>query len=288
MLTKYEEMNLAFIESEIVRKQEEISVLLLNAETDEQRKIYNSALKILKNHKTARLHWTVHIGKLGGIDSLNSSCRANKCCLARMQNGEAVCSQCFANALLAFRLCLECHMLVNTWILNSHELTDEEIPIVKYSKKKMAENPDLYVRIESYGDVSSELQCRNYAKVVRKNPDYRFTAWTKNLEFWDREIKKNGKPKNLRLGFSSLKLNEMQEIPEKYIPILDFIFTVYEKAYAEAHPEIEINCGGRHCAGCGLCYDERKCEDAPRYKNTHIIVISEILRPKKKMVQQIA
>lgn len=280
----------ARLEQEIEQKKEAIKGQLPLIADPKVRKNYEAAINILAEYKTAKLWLTVHDGKLGGMKSLNSSCRANPYCLARMENGEAVCSNCFAEALLAFRLCLECHMLVNTYILNSRVLTAEDIPDPHYTKKMIAENPNMYLRIESYGDTGTVLQSYNYLTAAETLAEYRVAAWTKNPGIWDKAIKAfGGKPANFRLGLSSLMLNKQQIVPARYVPIIDFVFTVFSKEYLATHHEIQINCGGEHCASCGLCYDGECARVGAEYiPGTQIAIVNEVLRPKKKAIKQIS
>lgn len=214
------------------------------------------------------IYQTEHEGKMANVPSISTCCLLNPACLARMMNGEAVCAQCFSNSLLSFRKGLKLTTSKNFDILNRTEI--KKAPKIHWTRKAIQINRSRIVRIESFGDVASVQQAINYIRIIQANPDCHFGVWTKNLWFWVQAFKKVGKPKNMTLVFSSLKLNEFDEVPEWARPWVDHRFTVFTKEFLEAH-RMRSNCAGISCATCKRCYR----------KDTDFDII-EILRPKKK------
>ena len=214
------------------------------------------------------LYQTEHSGKMEFVPSISTNCLLNEFCLARMRNGEAVCSQCFSNSLLSFRKGLKLTTSRNFYILNTSEI--KKAPIIRWTRKMLQFNHTRIVRIESFGEAASVQQCINYIRIVEANPDCSFAAWTKNLNFWVRAFELAGKPSNLTLVFSSLRINEFSEIPEWARKWVNHRFTVFTKEFLEAHGMCS-NCAGISCAQCRKCYR----------KDTDFDII-EILRTKKK------
>lgn len=211
-----------------------------------------------------------HEGKLLGIPSISTSCLHNERCLARMKNGEAVCSHCFAMHLMEFRKALRDAMERNLEALSDHLFSDEELEgvTIHFTPKMLELNPNHYVRIESFGDVRNVIQARNYLRIAKANPWLKWGAWTKNDDLYGEAFELEGKPENLSMGYSSLKLNEIADITkldQRFVENLDFVFTVFTKEYAEEHG-ILINCGGRACRTCGTCYEANK-SDGIKYIN---------------------
>ena len=202
--------------------------------------------------------------KMGGIPSISTCCLMNPLCVARMQNGEAVCSHCFSNALMKIRAGLKLTTGQNFAILNSQEIA--EAPELHWTPKALKINPDKLMRIESFGDVASTLQAINYIRIAKANADCKSAVWTKNLKFWVEAFEREGKPDNMTLVFSSLNINRADFIPDWARPYVDHRFTVYTAEWLEAHG-IKSNCAGISCASCQKCY----------HKNTAFDII-EILR----------
>lgn len=130
----------------------------------------------------------------------------------------------------------------------------------------------LYYRIEAEGDTHDVDQARNYVRMTNK-PGYEnvnFAMWTKNPEYiWKAICAEGGKPANLQLVLSSLKVN-VQDLHnfERYnalcmtrfgYPLFDKLFTVWTEAGAAAAGQ-EFNCCGsagnkdRKCKNCLNCY----------------------------------
>lgn len=189
------------------------------------------------------LHVTMHSGKLQGIQSVSTLSVCNPYCIARMADGDSVCSHCYVQGH-KYKTSLMAHLIANYMRLNSGLLPDNAFPVLT----------SVYGRIESFGDVSSVIQARNYLKLIRKNPHVRFAIWSKNYAIWARAFAIDGKPDNATFVLSSDKLNVVAEIPAMIRPYVDYVFTVFDLEYVKAH-DVKINCGLRHCMECGHCYN---------------------------------
>lgn len=202
---------------------------------------------------------TIHIstnmtGKLEGINALSTSVVMNMFCQARRCISGSICEKCYAESTVTRYTKLGQNVAENFEILTNHLLEVMDFPFT----------PDLFFRIEAFGDVSTVIQCRNYIRFCRRNPQTTFTAWTKNPAIWDRAFQLEGKPENLIMGLSSMFVNKPAEIRWSWV---DFLFTVYTAEYAIEH-DIEINCGGRHCIECRRCYT----------KHDGVMIVNEMLK----------
>lgn len=189
------------------------------------------------------LHVTKHSGKLEGIQSVSTLSVCNPYCLARMADGDSVCSHCYVQGH-KYKTALMAHLIANFKRLNSGILPDYALPFIT----------SVYGRIESFGDVATVTQAINYIHLIRKNPAVRFAIWTKNHNIWAQAFAIEGKPENCTFVLSSDKLNVVADIPESVKAYVDYVFTVFSFAYVKKH-NISINCGLRRCMECGHCYN---------------------------------
>lgn len=181
-----------------------------------------------------------HNGKMKGFQSLSTSPLANPLCVARSQSEGLICSKCYSFAMNKCYKELKNMLIRNTEVLAKTLIPVNEWPIVNA----------LAFRLESFGDVSTEVQVMNYFNFCKRNPRVTFSAWTKNAHIYKKVIEAGyKKPKNLVLIVSSPVINEQTEIP----PFADKVFTVYDKKYAEEN-NIAINCGANKCLACMRCY----------------------------------
>lgn len=185
-------------------------------------------------------------GKMGGIDTLSTPCWMNPHCEYRRRIKGSVCQHCFASRV-EYRENLKRALENNYSILNSELLSEEDARAIRFNT--------FLGRFEAFGDVGSVIHARNYIRIARANPQTRFAVWTKNTILWMWALKAEGKPKNLSVVDSSLYLNKpaIDDAIRKYV---DHVFTVYTKDYMKEHPELDINCGERHCAACQRCYQQ--------------------------------
>lgn len=191
------------------------------------------------------LWMTDHSGKMKGINSIGTSCANNPYCMKRRENGDSVCSKCYASTYLKMRKSLKEHLEENANILTTRLLKENEIPVT---------NANVF-RFESFGDLYNVTHLENYVKICERNPYTKFGLWTKNIWLLDELFNKKGikKPDNLSIVVSSPMLNVQMKLDREKYWMVDHVFTVYDKDYIKVNG-ITINCGSRNCLGCQRCY----------------------------------
>lgn len=192
------------------------------------------------------LWMTNHCGKMKGINSIGTSCANNPHCMKRRENGDSVCSHCYAATYMKMRKSLQKHLAENAEILTARLLIEREIPVT---------NANVF-RFESFGDLYNTTHLANYVLIAERNPYTRFALWTKNTWILDEFFNENNiqKPNNLSIVVSSPMLNKQMELDREKFWFVDHVFTVYDKKFIEEN-NIEVNCGARDCLGCQLCYN---------------------------------
>lgn len=188
---------------------------------------------------------TNHQGKMKGIHSIGTSCVNNPWCIKRRENGDSVCSKCYAETYMKMRKSLKQRLAENADILTTRILSDREIPFTN----------DLVFRFESFGDLYNATHLENYTLICEKNPFTNFGLWTKNTWILDEVFNKKEikKPENLSVVVSSPMLNKQMELDKDRYWFVDHIFTVYDKQFI-ADNNVNVNCGSKDCLGCQLCY----------------------------------
>lgn len=176
-------------------------------------------------------------GKMDGIPSISTSCMCNPICLARMRNGNSICSKCFAVGTIKQYTSLGKALASNFELLNSSILDLDLLPRFKSSVE--------IVRIESFGDVASVTQAINYANICKVNPHVTFAWWSKNMSIVQKAFDIVGKPDNV-IMVESAPIMDAEIEPSQ--PCVDKTFTVYTKE------SDNINCGKRSCMKCRRCY----------------------------------
>lgn len=193
------------------------------------------------------LWMTEHSGKMEGINSIGTTCATNPHCIKRRENGDSVCSHCYAVTYMKMRKALQKHLEDNYDILTTRLLSGNEIPVT---------NANVF-RFESFGDLYNTTQLANYVLICETNPMTKFGLWTKNIWILDELFNVNGikKPDNLSIVVSSPLLNKQMDLNREQYWFVDHIFTVHDKNFI-AENEIEINCGSRNCFSCQICYHQ--------------------------------
>lgn len=188
---------------------------------------------------------TKHTGKMKGIDSIGTSCANNPFCIKRRENGDSVCSHCYAATYMKMRKSLQKHLEDNAEILTTRLLTGSEVPVT---------NANIF-RFESFGDLYNPTHLANYVMICERNPFTKFGLWTKNVWVLDELFNKNGvkKPDNLSIVVSSPMMNVQADLDMNKYWFTDHIFTVYDKKCIEEN-NVNVNCGSRDCLGCQRCY----------------------------------
>lgn len=188
------------------------------------------------------LHVTMHGGKLQGIQSVSTLSVCNPYCIARMADGDSVCSHCYVQGH-NYKTSLMAHLIANFIRLTKSILPDDCLPIIT----------SVFGRIESFGDVYNVIQARNYIRLIRKNACVKFAIWSKNDAIWQKAFEIDGKPENCTFVLSSDKVNVPAIPREQMKKYIDYIFTVYDFDFVVKH-DIKINCGLRKCMECKHCY----------------------------------
>ena len=188
--------------------------------------------------------------KMEGIPAISTNCVCNARCMKRAENPASICSHCFAVGTVNRYSALSEHLTENTELLTSRVLDDEELPKFGYNVGML--------RFEAFGDLVNETQAINYLNIARKSSHVHAAIWTKNPDILQKAVDEVGKPDNLQIIYSSPIINSpvTLETIKKRFPCVDKVFTVYDKATIAAQ-KIDINCGGRSCKACGLCYFDK-------------------------------
>ena len=200
-------------------------------------------LTIKNFKKQVGVHITVnHNDKMEGMQSLSTSTLLNKFCQSYAKCVDNICHYCYAGKMLKRFTNLEKALAKNHKILTSRILEDDEIPFLNCA----------FFRFEAFGDLSNDIQFINYIKIANANPHCNFAIWTKN-PFIMASVFHNGyeKPQNMIIILSSLKTNVQAD--NTLFKFVDKVFTVYDKETIK-EKNIDINCGGKKCATCLLCY----------------------------------
>jgi len=169
------------------------------------------------------IHITKHNDgtKMEGIQSISSSVWLNPICQKRSKCPGSVCEKCFAEKLLGYRKTLAVCLEKNYEELNDHLFSRDEAASVVVTS--------ILGRIESFGDVATVMQARNYIRIMSANADVGWGIWSKNLGIWVAAFHLDGKPKNCTFVLSSPELNEIAEVPEWAKEYVDHVFTVWSK-----------------------------------------------------------
>lgn len=201
---------------------------------------------------------TDHTGKMEGINSISTSTLLNENCRKNAKISGSICSHCYASNMCDMYKGLRERLERNTATLTEKVLSDEELPDTTGQE---------IFRFESFGDLNNEIQLTNYLNIARKNPNTRFTLWTKMYDLAYNYFKERPEvPENFTLIISSLMVNTRLSL-DKYKSLGIFakgqlkVFTVYDKEYIEKHPELDLNCGSRYCNGCRKCYSKNTFEE---------------------------
>jgi hypothetical protein len=116
---------------------------------------------------------------------------------------------------------------------------------------------DSVVRFNAHGELINEIHAVNCLKIAYYNPDATFALWTKRTDFlkeaysWAKRNISDYQKDNITFVRSSVRLNDV----DRKLPLIDHVFTVFEKDLAHI---ININCHGKKCIECMLCYGKEK------------------------------
>ena len=198
-----------------------------------------------------------HTGKMEGLRSISTSCLDNPFCQRNRTIEGAICKKCYADTMMKMYKDLRSKCLENFKLLAYKILDDSEIPIIE----------DKIFRFESFGDVYNYIQLYNYVNIARKNPDCRFTLWSKNYPLIYQFFRDFECPENFTMIMSSLKINERYNLDAlkstgHFKPGQLKVFTVFSLDYIKDHRDtVNINCGSRSCFTCRCCYEKNSVEE---------------------------
>lgn len=168
----------------------------------------------------------------------------NTNCVNRINCKGLVCNKCYADAMRKRYSNLSKKLIDNTALLTLQVLPLEVLPYI---------NSSLF-RFEAFADLRTVEQVINYFNICNKNPETHFALWTKNPWIIEKAIEEgHEKPANIRIIYSSCKLNACEENIFNLYPFIDTVFTVYTAEYAIEH-DVKINCGDKKCIECKACY----------------------------------
>lgn len=195
-------------------------------------------------------------GKLDDVPAISTISLANDFCLARMKNPDFVCSECYVPASLRIDGILQ--YTQNLFVLTMAELPEAWIPVISL-------DPAVFpiIRLESFGDLASTIQAKNYLTIAKKNFAFSFGLWTKNPAVFASAVDLLGKPENLSAVWSASRINVMDPAAyiEKYSRYFDHFFIVAENReiadslLSEAgYTSIPCKCGFHSCYDCQVCY----------------------------------
>ena len=226
----------------------------------------NSAIKEIRNHSEEAAA-IIDRYLLPGTDKRHITCKKAVEMLEKIGCHTSVCIFCYANKAQQWQ----------EGARNKFQANGEYLKVLRDAEELPEITPAfingmLVYRLEAEGDTHNVDQARNQIRIVNR-PIYsnvNFAVWTKNPEYiWKAICAEGGKPKNLQIVLSSLKVN-VPDIHnfERYnalciakfgYPLFDKLFTVWTEKGAAAAGQ-EFNCCGsagnrdRKCKNCLNCY----------------------------------
>lgn len=195
-----------------------------------------------------QIHVTHHSKgtKMDGFQSIGTTSLCNPICRKRKGVCGGVCEKCYADALCRFRGSLNKNLTENYQNLTSRLMTKKEAALVPVTTA--------YARIESFGDVASVIQARNYLRIIKAHRAIHFGIWSKNDGIWHAAFKAEGKPRNCTYVHSSMEVNKIDPIKEWMKQYTDHIFTVWSKDRYSQFEGGNTECAGIRCRTCLKCY----------------------------------
>lgn len=189
----------------------------------------------------SKVHVSIMTGKLEGMHAINSNPLTNNFCQGMRKSKKSICKDCYSCSMLqTFRKLCQPSFNRNDKAMEFDLLPVEDLPLLN----------DAIFRFNGHGELRSYIHLVNYMNIALKNPHCKFTLWTKRINFVSQYLKRNPKPSNLFLVYSSPILNKRSKLPDNF----DKVFTVYDGD----QKGIKINCGGKKCLECRFCYSNNR------------------------------
>ena len=176
---------------------------------------------------------SVMSGKMKGIPSINTNPLTNSFCNGQQEVKNSICRSCYSRKMLTtFRKFCAPPWEKNGRILSTRILAKEELPIIN----------SRYIRIHSHGELINMTHLHNIIAIAKVNRHSRFVTWSKRKNL----VGRVDLPRNLKFIYSTPKVNETKIILPKNF---SKVFSVYTDSSLA-----EINCHGKTCLSCLLCY----------------------------------
>ena len=195
------------------------------------------------------VHVSTMTGKLDGFRAINSNTRTNPFCLAMNQNAadNVICRSCYSHEMLkAYRANTVPALQRNSDALS--KVWDPGDPVRLTGKGRKTFQPGEYVRISGHGEIVNAAYVANVMRIIRENPQARFSWWTKRHQLIRQYCDEHGKPDNLILVYSNPLVDA---VIEKAPAWFDKTFNNVSK------PTSGENCTGQKCRDCMACYDPK-------------------------------
>jgi hypothetical protein len=189
------------------------------------------------------LHITTGYKKMEGVDSINTPSSTNPFC-QKMAKTNTICAKCYAIRNEQYRVNIKGAFARNIPILTNKDFVPSLV-----NRKVM--------RFHSYGELINETHFINFIKIALVNKGTFFALWTKRKDIVQRYLRKGGIiPSNMNLIYSTPEIDKGNTKAPKGF---DKVFNVFSKEKAESG-EININCGGKKCLDCMICYGKNDIE----------------------------
>ena len=185
-------------------------------------------------------------GKMIGMTAISSSMLNNPNCAILAKIKGTVCQKCYSKTALSYRQKANNCYTQNGEILSQSIIPKNQLPFINAT----------FARLETHGDLINTTHLQNFINLCKKNPQCFFVLWSKQYQIILDYFKENKPPKNFRLVVSSLMLNKQINLKRfKELGLDCKVFTVYDKKCTK-ECNIKINCGGKNCIDCQLCYNK--------------------------------
>lgn len=204
----------------------------------------------LSNNK--RLFISLSNSKMGLIPSLSVSTLNNLFCQKMRQLDGVVCQKCYAWKIE--KLYAKTYQaLTNNDFLKYELLSKNDLLIITTYLNQFN-----YVRFNSFGEIETITQLRNYFNIAKMCRLSHFTLYTKNFKLLEKYLKTHRQPKNIKIILSSYFINKplkRENLSNKLKH--NNIFTVYDKNTQPTQHKKSVSCG-KDCSKCMLCYLKNK------------------------------
>jgi len=139
-------------------------------------------------------------------------------------------------------------MCDNSWVKNGELLSKSIIPDNQLPFLNSA-----FIRFHAHGELINKIHAINLFNIAKKNPHARIGFWTKRKDIIGTIARSKYKiPGNVNLIYSNPKVDSvMTKVPKHFKSVFNVV---------EDDTETKINCGGKKCMECMLCYKSRPCK----------------------------